>query len=366
MAVPTARLDTATAPGPAVPEPGHAPAVPDPGTDRYARIALAGLRARAEELGRLATATVDALADPAAALSVTSPEFAALARETVPRWHFAMLNDHERNDALAVALERVVPAGATVLDIGAGTGLLAMMAVKAGARHVYSCEANPVMAEIARQVVADHGFADSITVLGTFSTDLVVGRDLPGRVDAVISEIVDCGLIGEGLLPSVRHARESLLRPGGVMLPRAARVLGSLVQSEVAAGLNRVDNASGFDVSLLNTLATAGHFPVRLHTWPHRLLSAPVELASFDLESGQLGPGSSTLEIPVRAEGTAHALAAWFELDLGGGVTLRNSPENVSSHWMQAMIPLPEPVQVSPADPLTLELSWTETRFELH
>src|SRR5215475_15352733 len=44
-----------------------------------------------------------------------------LAARTVPRWHFAMLNDSERNDALAVALERIVRPGSHVLDIGAGS-----------------------------------------------------------------------------------------------------------------------------------------------------------------------------------------------------------------------------------------------------
>src|SRR5262249_45946357 len=56
-----------------------------------------------------------------------------LAVRTVPRWHFAMLNDSERNDALAVALERVVRPGSHVLDIGSGSGLLAMVAARAGA-----------------------------------------------------------------------------------------------------------------------------------------------------------------------------------------------------------------------------------------
>src|SRR6266705_6548818 len=36
----------------------------------------------------------------------------------IPRWHFAMLNDLERNDAFATALERVVLPGSFVLDIG--------------------------------------------------------------------------------------------------------------------------------------------------------------------------------------------------------------------------------------------------------
>lgn len=47
-----------------------------------------------------------------------------------------MLNDHEGNDALAVALERQITPGSRVLDIGSGTALLAMMAIRAGAAQV--------------------------------------------------------------------------------------------------------------------------------------------------------------------------------------------------------------------------------------
>ncbi|MFG2910288.1 methyltransferase domain-containing protein [Kitasatospora sp. NPDC048286] len=328
------------------------------------RLALAGLRARAQELNRIAEATARLLAAPDA-LSPEFPEFREFAREAVPRWHFAMLNDHERNDALATALERIVPQDGTVLDIGAGTGLLAMMAVRAGAAHVYSCEANPLMAEVARQVLADEGFADRVTVLACRSDELAVGRELPRRVDAVISEIVDCGLIGEGILPSIRHARRELLAPDGVMLPERARLLGALVQSENAVNLNRVNRAGGFDVSRLNAFATPGHFPIRLHTWPHRVLSETVELASFDFAADPLGPGGGKLALPVHESGTVHALVAWFELELGGGVTLRNSPDNIGSHWMQALLPLAHPVEAQAGSTLELDLSWSDTRLSL-
>ena len=49
------------------------------------------------------------------------------------RWHFGMLNDAERNTAYDRALRARVRAGDMVLDIGAGTGLLGMMAARAGA-----------------------------------------------------------------------------------------------------------------------------------------------------------------------------------------------------------------------------------------
>ncbi|TJZ57115.1 methyltransferase domain-containing protein [Streptomyces piniterrae] len=324
------------------------------------RLALASLQTQAQELDRLVTATLDTMARPREQLSSHSTAFAEIATRSIPRWHFAMLNDTERNDALIVALERRIPAGAHVLDIGTGTGLLAMAAARAGAGRVVTCEENPLLAEIARQIIAQHGMSDVITVVNKRSTHLVMGSDLERPVDVIISEVVDCGLIGEGLLPTMRHAREHLLAPGGVLIPGAARLYGQLIQSEVASGLNRVGNAGGFDVSLMNVASTRGHFPVRLHTWPHDVLSGPVELLDFDLLTGPLAAGSRVVPVPATAAGPAHALVAWFELDLGSGVVLRNSPDNVGSHWMQALIPFDKPAMVGPGDRLDVELHWTD------
>lgn len=43
--------------------------------------------------------------------------------------------------------------GVTVLDIGTGTGILAVMAARAGASHVFACEVNGVLCDIARDVL---------------------------------------------------------------------------------------------------------------------------------------------------------------------------------------------------------------------
>ncbi|MEV6983582.1 50S ribosomal protein L11 methyltransferase [Sphaerisporangium sp. NPDC051017] len=296
---------------------------------------------------------------------IIASEEAALAAaiRTVPRWHFAMLNDLERNDAFEVAIERVLPPGAHVLDIGAGTGLLSMMVARAGAAWVTTCEQNPMLAEITRQIVARHGLSDRINVVAKRSTDLVVGVDMPRRADLIVSEIVDCGLIGEGVLPTVEHAREHLLAPGGLLLPESARIHGALLDSVAVDRLNRVDHAAGFDVSLLNGLSTPGHFPVRLPTWPHRLLSPEVELYAFDFASGSMADGSTEVDIPVTETGEAHGLAVWFDLSLGGGVRLRNSPDNLASHWMQAFVPFAEPVALTKGDRAHLRLAWQDCRL---
>lgn len=288
---------------------------------------------------------------------------AATGIRSVPRWHFSMLNDLERNDAFAVALERVLRPGAHVLDIGSGTGLLAMMAAKAGAAVVTTCESNPVLAEVAAQIIARHGLSDVVTVVPKRSDQLVVGVDLPRRADVVVSEIVDCGLIGEGVLSTVAHARNHLLAPGGTLLPESAGVHGALLSSAAVDGLNRVGVAAGFDVALLNGLATRGHFPVRLATWPHRVVSGAVELCSFDFRTAPLDDGSRLVEAVATESATVHGLVVWFEMEIGGGVVLRNSPDNLSSHWMQAFVPFDEPVPLRSGDRVEIDVIWQGGRF---
>jgi hypothetical protein len=252
-----------------------------------------------------------------------------------------------------------------VLDIGSGTGLLAMMVARAGAASVTTCERNPVLAELARQIIAHHGLSDVITVVPKRSVDLVVGVDLPRRADLIMSEIVDCGLIGEGVLSTIAHAREHLLAPGGLLMPESARIYGALLDSVAIDRLNRVQFAGGFDVGLLNGLATRGHFPVRLPTWPHQLLSTTTELCSFDFATGSLADGSVEVDIDVTGTGDAHGLVVWFDLSLGGGVVLRNSPNNLASHWMQAFVPFDEPVGLTVGERMRLEFCWQRLKLSV-
>jgi hypothetical protein len=328
-----------------------------------ARLLHASVRAHVDDLSRLMTTVSDALTAVENGSSATSKVIGDIAARTVPRWHFAMLNDHERNDAFAVALERRIKPGSHVLDIGSGTGLLAMMAIDAGAGRVTTCEANPLLAEITRQVVEAHGMSSVIKVIPKMSTDLVVGHDLDEPADLIVSETVDCGLVGEGMFRTMRHARRELLGNHGELLPESARIFGFLVDSPVAVGLNRVGDAGGYDVRLLNTVGTRGHFPIRLNTWPHRVLSDTVLVADFDFHTDSLTDDHRLVTLPVTADGVVHAMVLWFEIDLGAGVAIRNSPENVGSHWMQALILFERPVPVAAGSALQIDVRWRHERL---
>ena len=140
----------------------------------------------------------------------------------LPAWHFPMLADNTRNEAYREALEKVVDASSRVLDVGTGSGLLAMIAGRAGAATVTGCEMSPAVAEAARQVIADNGYTERIAVVDKKSTALSIGEDMAQAANVLVSEIFDVGLLGEGVLPSLRHARRHLLTKDAIVIPRCA------------------------------------------------------------------------------------------------------------------------------------------------
>ena len=274
-------------------------------------------------------------------------------RRVVPRWHFAMMNDHARNGAFADAIARVVTPGSLVLDIGSGSALLAMMAARAGAAKVVTCEGIPEIADVARRIVRANGFADRIDVVAKWSTDLVVGADLPRKADVLTTEIVDCCVLGEQIARTLHHARRHLLRRDATILPRAAKVYAQLVESPAVLELNHVGDIAGFDLREFNSLSTLEYFSARIGHFAHRPLTPPVEVFDFRF-TRDVVPERRAVEIRPTASGTCHAIVSWFEMELVPGVEVSNGPMHHDSHWKQAVQVLTRPVDVSAGAPVTL------------
>ena len=262
-------------------------------------------------------------------------EIAVASDKQVPRWHYAMMNDITRNDAFKAALKAALSGlgGKGTLDIGTGAGLLTLIACQAGADWVVSCEAVPPIADAAREIVRINGFADKATIIAVPSFELDARAHLPRPADILVTETVDCGLVGEGILPIVRHARNHLLAPKFQIIPANAKVFCRLIESEAIHQLNFANRAAGFDVTPFNRFSTRGYFPCRLRDRPHRFLSEPIEVLTFDFARDPLTPHERMLTVRASADGLLHGVAFWWVLTLGPDITLTNSPENRKTHW---------------------------------
>ncbi|WP_245300523.1 tetratricopeptide repeat protein [Rhizobium sp. YK2] len=272
-----------------------------------------------------------------------------LTSRIVPFWHIPMLNDVRRNDAFEAAIAKVVQergTAAPILDIGAGSGLLSMMAARAGATNIVTCEAVPLIAETASRIVAQNGFGNSITVVNKVSTELTVGLDLEARADILVSEILSSDLLAEDILNTFEDAHARLVNKGATVIPRSATAVGCLVESEVLSKYAFVDDVSGFDVSEFALLA-ANRLPIHGTMTDWKRLSPDTELQTIDLTRPKHREEIRVIEIPVIADGTAAGIVQWMKIDLADGIEFANHPDDYSDGgWLQVLHPFAKPVAV--------------------
>jgi type II protein arginine methyltransferase len=247
----------------------------------------------------------------------------------VPQWHFPMMNDEIRNGAYDAAIRAAVRPGMHVLDIGTGAGLLAMMAARAGAAHVTTCEMVGIVAAKAREIVALNGLADRITVIAKKSTELVVGQDLPRRADLLVSEILSSEVVGEHVVPSVRHAFAELLAPDARSIPRRAEAVAALVGGD---GLARQEVAGicagGFDVTPFNDFL-APLAAIDLAMQDFALLSEPQSVLGVDFPprpGADSTPGQFPVTFTATAAGRAIGVAQWIRVELDAETVFTNDP----------------------------------------
>lgn len=138
------------------------------------------------------------------------------------RWHFRMLNDSSRNFKFKKAIQYWIrkKGKLEVMDIGSGTGLLSMYAANvASVKRIYAVECSEIMAKIANEVFEQNARGAFVKLLTKHSTDLKVGEDIPSKVSLIISETLDSGVFGEGVLDTLIHAKHHLLKYDGVIVP---------------------------------------------------------------------------------------------------------------------------------------------------
>ena len=284
----------------------------------------------------------------AVALAPDDEEVHALAASVfnagVPDWHFSIVRDAARNHAYEAALRRAVTPGCRVLEVGTGTGLLAMMAARAGAGEVITCEMNPAIAEAAREVIARNGYSDRVRVVAKHSSDLVMGIDLPAPADVFVSEIISNDMVSEHALPAVEYTVRHLVKPGAAIVPARGTVRVALAQ-DTKSRRTVMGVVDGFDLSPFNVLApqnsaiAAGQGRVSLR-------SEPGDLFDFDFQSGGPFPEARSEVTLVSKGGHVNGIAQWIRLDMDGVGRFENPPQtDAQSSWGLVFYSLKRPLE---------------------
>lgn len=125
--------------------------------------------------------------------------------------------EHASTRLVLRCLETMVRPGDRVLDLGTGTGILAVAALRLGAAEVIAVDADPVAVAVARETLRRNGVAGGVTVRHQDAGAALDG----GRFDRLLVNI-GATVIGR-ILPGIARA----LAPGG-----AAILAGILIEDE--------------------------------------------------------------------------------------------------------------------------------------
>uniref|UniRef100_A0A914V8C3 Protein arginine N-methyltransferase domain-containing protein n=1 Tax=Plectus sambesii TaxID=2011161 RepID=A0A914V8C3_9BILA len=306
---------------------------------------------------------------------------ANLGTHLVDQWHFRMLNDRARNEAYASAIEYFVKkqkearnGECRVLDIGAGSGLLSVMASRAGASSpVFACEHDQLMCSLSRRVIADNQLRDNIVVLPRNSHD-ITPADLNGKVDLVVTELMDAGFFGEGIVSAVLDAKRRLLNNTGAVIPNKAEILAAVVEcAAIARDHICLPETSGSHKVYVSKFCMddsdepyTSEFVTDLKGG-FRLLTEPTVVYSIDMQSSEdlcrTKEGFSTsFDLRVNASGVAHAVIAWFRAYLTPDIVLE-SPPGSALCWEQAIFPLPTSLNLSLGESTELNVAIRDNWF---
>ena len=134
---------------------------------------------------------------------------------------------HPTTHMCLLELERLVNPGARVLDVGTGSGILAIAAVKLGAESVLALDIDPIAIKAARSNVRANGLQSAIKVS---RRELTAHRGARGSFDLVVANIYTKIILEMATELVAQATPEGVLALSGIMAERAPEVESRLTE----------------------------------------------------------------------------------------------------------------------------------------
>ena len=228
---------------------------------------------------------------------------------------FDMLCDGARNAAfdcgLGSAIARLRKDGSRVhvLDIGTGSGLLALLASRHCADIITAVECVPRLADAAEDNFRRNHAA--VRLLRGSSRDL---KSLSLEANLVVAELLDTGLLGEGVLPTLRHAAEQLLDPGFLAVPASTTVYAVLVRGAALRDLETVPELPETHAERCTGAASgiSVHAQPMLDAGVITRVSPEFEVFSFDWAKPPASDRSVHSSVRLTSAGSVDGVLMWW------------------------------------------------------
>jgi ubiquinone/menaquinone biosynthesis C-methylase UbiE len=258
----------------------------------------------------------------------------------------AMIADRVRMDAYEEALRRVVTPTSVVLDIGAGPGILSLLAARLGARRVIAVDPNPLI-RVGARLAAENGFSDRICFIHGRSEQI----ELTEKADVVVGDL-------RGMLPNsqvniaaIVDARRRLMKPEGTLIPLRDTVFAAPVEAREAYSKIVAPWTDGrFGLSMRGGAESILNEGVIKLESVDRLLGTGQPVARLEYRSVETPNIDANVEMVINEAGTVHGLSLWFDAELVPGVGFSTAPNLEKTVYGRVFLPLPGAIEVEPGE----------------
>lgn len=307
-------------------------------------------------------------------------------KNKMARWHFRMLNDHSRNTAFKKAIQYYIRRKKkyNVLDIGSGTGLLSMYAANVSTvESVHAIECCEIMSKISEQVFSANPRGKVVKLVTKHSKDLEIGEDIPAKASLIVSETLDCGAFGEGILDTLIHAKENLLEPNGIIVPWKIRMHVAGYRSKTLCANKLLVNRNILDYVFLgnNRLVAKNDEPYDAE-YVDKIedfkFVTNIEMEALEVNFNNLSSMQKHFEgiikndiellVTIPSEGYLDGFVVWFtlymnECDITSVITTAPGRD---SCWPQAIFKMRKRVPISKDDILKIAMSCKDGVLTIH
>lgn len=278
-----------------------------------------------------------------------------------PQYHTKISTNTRRIEAWNAALLARLKPGSSVLEVGTGSGILSLLAARAGAQ-VVSCEIDPIMAAVAEVIIENNNFNEKIKVVNKPVKDILIPEDLPMPADMLILDVFGNYYFRSEPFKIIKTARRNL-RPDTQTLPRRVTLLACLADydrwSDFAPG-----QVSDFDLSPLRDV-TPNQIFVRPESKLLQVRSAAQPIIDVTL-TGDLPGDQGDVTVKFNSDGgRVNGVVVWWRLELSPEHILEAKPGAVDDDFytFPAFYAFQQSTDTKSGDAAIVTCSWRGPEF---
>jgi predicted RNA methylase len=249
------------------------------------------------------------------------------------------LADDARTQAFEQAIGSVVQSHHLVIDLGAGSGILALFAARAGAQGVIAVEYDRYVAAVARENFKRNPAGAAVRLIEADARNHVFGKGL--RFDLVIAEMLTTGMIDEAQVQAINNLhRQGVVTRDTTFIPARQETFVALAGTDF--------EIYGFDM------------PMVRHIWEginedqeFQPLSRTELLNSIDFARPQPEDFAAKIEFEITESGVVNSLYLTSRSYLTETISLDDTPT------LNAPVLLPiDEIEAREGERVSLEISY--------